>query len=154
MDPTDFLITPNNKKQSAVNTLSELTTIQKNEPNQYHILYNKHKQTIYHCRTCPVFEFIFDLGTKINIFVLPDSLTPLQTKKQKQRSQRIVELGASPWRRRPPGWPLLGSISKDQVACGDDPPNVDPVHPHPFTQHTTHLLMTLTPSYNTPPTSL
>ena len=31
MDPTDFLITPNNKKQSAVNTLSELTTIQQNE---------------------------------------------------------------------------------------------------------------------------
>ena len=62
MDPTDFLITPNNKKQSAVNTLSELTTIQKNEKEtQTSITYNRHKQTIYHCRTCPVFEFGFDL---------------------------------------------------------------------------------------------
>ena len=40
----------------------ELTTIQKNEKETVtSITYNKHKQTIYHCRTCPVFEFIFDL---------------------------------------------------------------------------------------------
>ena len=65
MDPTDFLITTNNKKQSAVNTLSELTTIQKNETEtQTSITYNKHKQTVYHCRTCPVLEFIFDLRDK------------------------------------------------------------------------------------------
>ena len=31
MDPTVFFITPKNKKQPTVNTLSELTTIQKNE---------------------------------------------------------------------------------------------------------------------------
>ena len=59
MDPTDFLITP---KQSTVNTLSELTTIQNNEKEtKTSITYNKHKQTIYHCRTCPLFEFVFDL---------------------------------------------------------------------------------------------
>ena len=61
MDPTDFFTTPHNKKQSAVNTLSEFTTIQQNEKEtQTNITYNKHKQTIYHCRTCPVFEFGFD----------------------------------------------------------------------------------------------
>ena len=108
---TDFLITPNNKKQSAVNTLSELTTIQKNEKEtQTSITYNKHKQTIYHKLSTIVgpvqrSSSFLTLGTQINIFVLPHSLTPLQTKKQKQRSQRMVEVGASPWRRRPPGWP-------------------------------------------------
>ena len=62
MDPTDFFITPKNKELSTINTLSEHTTIQKNEiETQTSITYNKHKQTIYHCRTCPVFEFDFDV---------------------------------------------------------------------------------------------
>ena len=56
----DFFITP--KKQSTINTLSDSPQYRKmNKKHKPALTYSKHKQRIYHCRTCPVFKFNFDL---------------------------------------------------------------------------------------------
>ena len=58
MDPTDYFLISKTNKHLRTNTLSELATIQENEiETQTNITYNKHKQTIYHCWTQPVFNF-------------------------------------------------------------------------------------------------
>ena len=73
MDHTDYFLISKTNKHLRTNTLSELTTIQENEKEtQTSITYNKHKQTIYHCWTQPVFNF--DQGEISEYFCSPIQL--------------------------------------------------------------------------------